>query len=56
MKLLVVIGTRPEAIKMERLIVRLTRRSHFSIKVCNTIQHEYFLHLFLNYLVYNPIL
>jgi len=41
MKLLVVVGTRPEAIKMAPLIVRLKKYAYFSVKVCNTGQHEH---------------
>jgi len=41
MKILLCIGTRPEAIKMAPLIVRLKTHANFSIKVCNTGQHEH---------------
>ena len=40
MKLLVVIGTRPEAIKMAPLINRLGITNGIDCKVCNTGQHK----------------
>ncbi|WP_413570725.1 non-hydrolyzing UDP-N-acetylglucosamine 2-epimerase [Bdellovibrio sp. HCB117] len=40
MKLLVVFGTRPEAIKMAPLILKARESLHFDIKVCVTGQHR----------------
>jgi UDP-N-acetylglucosamine 2-epimerase (non-hydrolysing) len=41
MKVLVVIGTRPEAIKMAPVVCELLRRSkHFEVNVCLTAQHR----------------
>ena len=40
MKILLVIGTRPEAIKMAPLIKKFKENSQFIIKVCNTGQHK----------------
>ncbi len=40
MKLLVVIGTRPEAIKMAPLIKRFRNTHGFEVRVCNTGQHK----------------
>jgi len=42
MKILLCIGMRPESIKMAPLIVRLKKHAYFTIKVCNTGQHEHF--------------
>lgn len=39
-KIMVVFGTRPEAIKMCPLIKELKRRDSFSVKVCVTAQHR----------------
>jgi UDP-N-acetylglucosamine 2-epimerase (non-hydrolysing) len=40
LKILVVFGTRPEAIKMAPLVKRLKDNSRFEIKVCVTAQHR----------------
>ncbi len=40
MKLLLVIGTRPEAIKMAPLIRRLQTEKNISFEICNTGQHK----------------
>ncbi|MCC6142822.1 MAG: UDP-N-acetylglucosamine 2-epimerase (non-hydrolyzing), partial [Candidatus Hydrogenedentes bacterium] len=40
MKVLVVIGTRPEAIKMAAVIRTLRERSGFEVVVCLTAQHR----------------
>jgi UDP-N-acetylglucosamine 2-epimerase (non-hydrolysing) len=40
MKILIVIGTRPEAIKMAPLIQRFYKEKDFVVKVCNTGQHK----------------
>lgn len=42
-KILIVFGTRPEAIKMCPLVLELKRRSELEIKVCLTGQHEFML-------------
>ena len=39
-KILLVFGTRPEAIKMAPLVKELEKDSHFNIKVCVTAQHR----------------
>jgi UDP-N-acetylglucosamine 2-epimerase (non-hydrolysing) len=39
-KILVVFGTRPEAIKMAPLVKKLQKNSNFMIKVCVTAQHR----------------
>ena len=39
-KVLIVFGTRPEAIKMCPLILELKRRSLFDVKICVTGQHR----------------
>jgi UDP-N-acetylglucosamine 2-epimerase (non-hydrolysing) len=39
-KILIVIGTRPEAIKMAPVIKELKRRERFSLSVCLTAQHR----------------
>ena len=40
MKILIVIGTRPEAIKMAPLILNLKKEKYFKVKVCVTAQHR----------------
>ena len=40
MKILIVIGTRPEAIKMAQLILTLKKEKYFKVKVCVTAQHR----------------
>ncbi len=40
MKLLIVFGTRPEAIKMAPLVIELKKSSTFEVKVCVTAQHR----------------
>jgi len=42
-KILVVFGTRPEAIKMAPLIIALSDDSRFDLKVCVTAQHRHML-------------
>ena len=39
-KVLIVFGTRPEAIKLAPLISRLIKNKNFTIKICNTGQHK----------------
>lgn len=39
-KILVVFGTRPEAIKMAPLVLELRKRKHLEIQVCVTAQHR----------------
>ena len=39
-KILVVFGTRPEAIKMAPLVKELKKESSFIVKVCVTAQHR----------------
>lgn len=43
MKILVVFGTRPEAIKMAPIINILKSKDFFTVKVCNTGQHTFML-------------
>ena len=40
MKLLIVFGTRPEAIKMAPLVEVLKKSVNFEVKVCVTAQHR----------------
>ena len=40
MKILVIFGTRPEAIKLAPLINRLRANKFFDVRVCNTGQHK----------------
>ena len=40
MKILLIIGTRPEAIKMAPLIKKFKESSVFVVKTCNTGQHK----------------
>lgn len=49
MKLLIVIGTRPEAIKMAPLIKRFSEENEFILRVCNTGQHKDLLDPILNF-------
>ena len=49
MKLLIVIGTRPEAIKMAPLIKRFSEENDFILRVCNTGQHKDLLDPILNF-------
>lgn len=39
-KILVVFGTRPEAIKMAPLVIELRKRKHLEVQVCVTAQHR----------------
>ena len=48
MKILIIFGTRPEAIKMAPLVLKL--RQELDIKVCVTGQHREMLDQVLNYL------
>ena len=43
MKLIIFIGTRPEAIKLYPLIVELKKEKSFNVKVCFTGQHDFLL-------------
>lgn len=47
-KILVVFGTRPEAIKMAPLIIKLKNASSFNVKVCITAQHRQLLDMVLD--------
>lgn len=40
MKILITIGTRPEAIKMAPLIIKLKANKNFEVALCNTGQHK----------------
>ena len=40
MRILVVVGTRPEAIKMLPLVLELKKYSQFEVLVCHSGQHE----------------
>lgn len=53
-KVLVVFGTRPEAIKMAPLIYELKRRKDFTVKVCVTGQHREMLDQVLNLFELSP--
>ena len=50
-KILLVFGTRPEAIKMAPLVKELEKDSHFNIKVCVTAQHREMLDQVLDILI-----
>ena len=39
-KILIIFGTRPEAIKMAPLIKKINESDHFSVKICVTAQHR----------------
>lgn len=54
MKVLTVIGTRPEAIKMAPLIKSLKKDSFFESYVCSTGQHKEMLHKILNFFDIEP--
>jgi UDP-N-acetylglucosamine 2-epimerase (non-hydrolysing) len=54
MKLLVVFGTRPEAIKMAPLVKSLKQSSHFEVKVCVTAQHRQMVDQVLSIFDINP--
>ena len=49
MKILMVFGTRPEAIKMAPLIKEIHKDTSFDLKVCVTAQHREMLDQVLNY-------
>ena len=52
--ILCVIGTRPEAIKMAPVILRLQERSHFSVRVLATAQHRQMLDQVLGFFGIQP--
>lgn len=54
MRLLIVFGTRPEAIKMAPLIKRLRDNAKFEVKVCVTAQHRQMLDQVLQLFEINP--
>jgi UDP-N-acetylglucosamine 2-epimerase (non-hydrolysing) len=54
MKLLVSIGTRPEAIKMAPLIRRLQKTAHIETRLCNTGQHKDLLDPILHFFQLKP--
>ena len=47
MKIMVVFGTRPEAIKMVPVVMALKERPEFNVQVCVTAQHREMLDLVL---------
>ncbi|QRV25198.1 non-hydrolyzing UDP-N-acetylglucosamine 2-epimerase [Marinomonas foliarum] len=53
-KVLVVFGTRPEAIKMAPLVTRLKQDKRFEVKVCVTAQHREMLDQVLNFFDIKP--
>lgn len=54
MKILIVFGTRPEAIKMAPIIKAFKERSEFEVNVCVTAQHRQMLDQVLNLFEINP--
>ena len=48
-KILIVFGTRPEAIKMAPVVLRLKSNTQFNVKVCVTAQHREMLDQVLNF-------
>ena len=53
-KILISIGTRPEAIKMASLIRRLDSEPFFDLKICNTGQHDELLNPILKFFGIEP--
>lgn len=54
MKIIIFIGTRPEAIKLYPLIIELKKEKSFSIKICFTGQHDFLLHKVLKEIKIKP--
>ncbi len=54
MKILIVFGTRPEAIKMAPLVKALQKEKDFEIKLCVTAQHRQMLDQVLNFFEIRP--
>ena len=54
-KIMLIFGTRPEAIKMCPLVMELKTRKNIDIKVCVTGQHREILQQVLNVFKVNPI-
>lgn len=53
-KILIVFGTRPEAIKMASLVKRLEKNKHAELRVCVTAQHREMLDQVLDLFAINP--
>jgi len=53
-KILIIFGTRPEAIKMAPLIKEFQKKSQFNVKVCVTAQHREMLDQVLNFFEITP--
>jgi len=53
-KILIIFGTRPEAIKMAPIIIRLKKNNHFITKVCVTAQHREMLDQVLDFFSIKP--
>ncbi|WP_298023841.1 UDP-N-acetylglucosamine 2-epimerase, partial [uncultured Campylobacter sp.] len=53
-KILIVFGTRPEAIKMALLIKEFQKRAEFEVKVCVTAQHRQMLDQVLEFFEIKP--
>jgi len=53
-KILIIFGTRPEAIKMAPVIIRLKKNNHFITKVCVTAQHREMLDQVLDFFSITP--
>ena len=49
LNILIVIGTRPEAIKMAPVIINLKKNKKFRVKLCITAQHRKMLDDVLNF-------
>src|SRR5659263_298029 len=53
-KILCVVGTRPEAIKMAPVILELKRNSEFNVRVLATAQHRHMLDQVMNFFCIEP--
>src|SRR5690625_2868556 len=53
-KVLLVFGTRPEAIKMSPLVLELRKNNFFDVKICVTGQHREMLYQVLDTFELNP--
>jgi len=54
MKIVIFIGTRPEAIKLYPLIIELKKEKSFNVKICFTGQHDFLLQKVLNEIKIRP--
>lgn len=54
LNILIIIGTRPEAIKMAPVIINLKKNKKFKVKLCITAQHRKMLDDVLNFFSLKP--